>query len=34
MTQDITEVTGKIKMIQTGMIFEHRLSPEDEEGER
>jgi len=34
MTQDITEVTGKIKMIQTGMIFEYRLSPEDEEGEQ
>jgi len=31
MTQDITEVTGKIKMIQTGMIFEYRLSTEDEE---
>ena len=32
MTQDITEVTGKIKMIQTGMIFEYRLSTEDKEG--
>jgi len=31
MTQDITEVTGKIKMIQTGMIFDYQSSIQNEE---